>query len=202
MTMIGGTGPRPAPVRPSDDDWTAFVEGAARGDQNSLSRLYDASSRLVYGIALRILGDPADAEEVTLDVFSQVWRSAKDYSRDKGTVSSWLIMMARSRALDRARSRGRRQGRETAIDASVDAVESAAGPEEATFLRLSAVRVRGAISALAPEQRELIELSFFSGLTHTELAERMGQPLGTVKTRIRAGMTKLREAIGVSKEVQ
>lgn len=201
MSLIGG-GPKPVPIRQAEDDWSIWIAGAARGEQSSLARLYDISNRLVYGVALRILGDPADAEEVTLDVYTQVWRTAKDYTPDRGAPSSWLIMMARSRALDRLRARGRRQGRETTLDSTIEQAASDRAPDEAAYLEQASLRVKNALASLAPEQREVIEMSFFSGLTHTELAERLGQPLGTVKTRIRSGMAKLREAMGIGKEVQ
>jgi RNA polymerase sigma-70 factor (ECF subfamily) len=200
MSMIG-TGPRRVPAADSDDEWHRWIEGSARGEQQSLARLYDQSNRLVYGIALRILGDPADAEEVTLDVYTQVWRTARDYTPDRGAPSSWLIMLARSRALDRLRSRGRRTGRETTLDTAGEPESGGHLPDEAAFLSQASMRVRSAMAGLAPEQREAIELSFFSGLTHSELAARLGQPLGTVKTRIRSGMTRLREAMGVGGEV-
>ncbi len=201
MSLIGG-GAKPVPIRQAEDDWSIWIAGAARGEQSALARLYDISNRLVYSVALRILSDPADAEEVTLDVYTQVWRTAKDYTPDRGAPSSWLIMMARSRALDRLRARGRRQGRETTLDTTADAASTDRAPDEAAYLEQASLRVKSAMAALAPEQREVIEMSFFSGLTHAELAERLGQPLGTVKTRIRSGMAKLREAMGIGKEVQ
>jgi RNA polymerase sigma-70 factor (ECF subfamily) len=199
MSLISGSGP--FPVRAGEDDWSVWIAGAARGKQSALARLYDISSRLVYSVALRILGDPADAEEVTLDVYTQVWRTAKDYTPDRGAPSSWLIMMARSRSLDRLRSRGRRQGRETPLETTFDAAAAGPRPDESAYLEQVSARVRHALSALAPEQRELIEMSFFSGLTHSELAERLDQPLGTVKTWIRSGMAKLREALAMGKEM-
>lgn len=201
MSLIGG-GPKPVPFRQAEDDWSVWIAGAARGEQNALARLYDISNRLVYGVALRILGDPADAEEVTLDVYTQVWRTAKEYTADRGAPSSWLIMLARSRALDRLRSRGRRQGRETTLENAPETPSSGQPPDEAAYLQQASIRMKQAMATLAPEQRELIEMSFFAGLTHSELAEKLGQPLGTVKTRIRSGMAKLREAMGLGKEVQ
>ena len=201
LMSVLGTGPRLVSRTEPDDDWHRWIEGSAKGEQQSLARLYDQSNRLVYGIALRILGDPADAEEVTLDVYTQVWRTAKDYTRDRGAPSSWLIMLARSRALDRLRSRGRRSARETTLDHAGEPASSGHQPDEAAYLSQATAKIRQAIAGLAPEQREAIELSFFSGLTHSELAERLGQPLGTVKTRIRSGMTRLREAMGMGKEV-
>lgn len=197
----GGSGPeaggRPL-LRATDAVWSDCIQRAARGDQQGLADLYDHSNRLVYAVVLRITGNPADAEEITLDVYTQVWRKAPEYSPDRGSPSSWLTMMARSRALDRVRSRTARGQHESALDPAFDAVAGGQSAEESAILTESRQRIRAAMSLLSAEQREAIELSFFSGLTHTELAERLGQPLGTVKTRIRLGMMRLRTALGAS----
>ena len=180
----------------ADPQWEICIQRAARGDQQGLAELYDLSSRLVYSVALRIAGNPADAEEIALDVYSQVWRLAKEYTPDRGSPTSWLVMMARSRALDKVRSRAARNQHETALDMVFDAVSPGESAEDAVLASESQLRVRQAMRELSDEQRQAIELSFFSGLTHSELAERLGQPLGTVKTRIRLGMMKLRAALG------
>jgi len=203
MSVFGGPGRgRAVPLRSPESDWGDLIERAGSGEQQALAKLYDQSSRLIYSVALRILGNPADAEEVTLDVYSQVWRSAKDYSTERGTASSWLILMARSRALDRVRSRGSRQQREFALEDHAEFRAEDESAEETAWLNERKRRVRDAIEQLAPEQREAIELSFFDGMSHSELAERLNQPLGTVKTRIRLGMIKLRQALGTGKELQ
>lgn len=190
-------GSRPL-FRAADVAWADCIQRAARGDQQGLSDLYDQSSRLVYSIVLRITGNPADAEEITLDVYTQVWRMARDYTPDRGSPTAWLTMLARSRALDRVRSKTARGKHEAALDPAFDAVASGQTAEESAMLSESRARIREAMSLLSPEQREAIELSFFTGLTHSELADRLGQPLGTVKTRIRLGMMRLRTALAVA----
>jgi RNA polymerase sigma-70 factor (ECF subfamily) len=194
-TAIMSAGANPAPLRPADGEWRTLIERAARGEQEALARLYDQTSRLVYGVALRILGRPEDAEEVTLDVYSQVWRSAKDYSSQRGTPLAWLIMIARSRALDRVRSRDNRQSRETGLDEVAEVKADSESAEQATWMGQVRARVRRAMGLLPPEQRSAIELAFFGGLSHAELAVRLGEPLGTVKTRIRLGMMRIRQAL-------
>jgi RNA polymerase sigma-70 factor (ECF subfamily) len=203
MALTGGTGARPgAALRPSDAQWGQYISAAAAGKQEALASLYDESSRLVYSIAFRILNNAEDAEEVTLEVYAQIWRQAGDYSSERGTPSTWLVMLARSRALDRVRSRDTRRHRETPLDEVAAARSPEDPPEQAAFLSQRRTIVRTAMMELAPEQREAIELSFFSGLTHTELAEKLGQPLGTVKTRIRLGMIKLRQSLTAGGRVQ
>lgn len=195
------TGASPAPdsqrppARANDAVWSECIRRAARGDQQGLAELYDHSSRLVYSVALRIASNPADAEEITLDVYSQVWKLAKDYTTERGSPSAWLVMMARSRALDKVRSRISRSQHETTIETAFDAPAAGDSAEESAMMAESRRRIQTAMQELSPEQRQAIELSFFSGMTHSELADRLGQPLGTVKTRIRLGMLKLRTAL-------
>lgn len=199
--MSGGT-PAPDPgrssARPSDGLWSQFILRAARGDQQALADLYDQSSRLIYSVALRIAGNPADAEEITLDVYSQVWRLAKDYTPDRGSPSAWMVMMARSRAVDKVRSRVSRSHHEAPLETTFDAVSQGESAEESAMMSENRRRILHAMQELSPEQRQAIELSFFSGMTHSELAQRLGQPLGTVKTRIRLGMMKLRTSLGAT----
>lgn len=198
--MSAGSGP--IPIRPAEPDWSGLIGRIAGGEQQALAQFYDQTSRLVYSIALRVVGNPADAEEVTLDVYSQVWRSAADYSSQRGTPTAWLIMMARSRALDRVRSREVRQGRETGLDAVAEARSSGESAEESALMGQMKQRVRSALSLLSAEQRQAIEMAFFGGLSHSELAEKLGEPLGTVKTRIRSGMLRLRQALSAKGGVQ
>lgn len=198
--MSAGSGP--VPVRPSEPDWEALLSRIAAGEQQALAQFYDQTSRLVYSIALRVVGNPADAEEVTLDVYSQVWRSAPDYSPQRGSPMAWLIMIARSRSLDRVRSREIRQGRETGLDAVAEARSLQESAEETALLGQMKQKVRGALNLLSAEQRQAIEMAFFGGLSHSELAEKIGEPLGTVKTRIRLGMMRLRQALSGKGGVQ
>ncbi len=175
--------------------WLRFMERSAGGDQAAFASLYDASRQLVYATALRILGEPADAEEVTLDVYVQAWRSAKDYSERRGSVAAWLVLLARSRALDRVRSRTSRTRREEPFQEFAQFRSTELGPDRETEISQRRRRVVSALDTLPPEQRQVIELAFFSGLTHTELAAQLNQPLGTVKTRVRQGMIKMRELL-------
>ncbi len=199
MTTGASSAPDPggrAMARPTDQLWGELIARSAQGDQQGLAELYDHSSRLVYSVALRIAGNPADAEEITLDVYSQVWRLAKDYSAERGSPSAWLIMMGRSRALDKVRSRASRSQHEAPIESAFDAASPGESAEESAIVSQDRRRIQLALRDLNSDQRQAIELAFFSGLTHSELAERLGQPLGTVKTRIRLGMIRLRTALG------
>jgi len=175
--------------------WSHYVERSAGGDQGAFASLYDASRHLVYTTTLRILRDPADAEEVTLDVYMQAWRNAKDYTDRRGSVGAWLVMLARSRAIDHVRSRASRTRRETPFQEFAHFRSTEAGPDRESEISQHRRRVACALDTLPPEQRKVIELAFFSGLTHTELAAQLDQPLGTIKTRVRQGMMKIRELL-------
>jgi len=178
------------------DRWSQLVLSIAGGDSRALSEFYDEASRYVHTIALRILRDPDEAEEITLDVFQQVWKLASSYDPARCAVPAWVAMMARSRALDRWRSLQTRRRRMTGeMPEGFEPVSSDAGPESTVAARQDQVRVRTALEALPAEQRRMIQLSFWGGLSHSEVAEQTGVPLGTVKTRIRLGMLKLREAL-------
>ena len=173
------------------------MDGSPRpGDQGALAEFYDDSSRYVFGLTLRILGDRESAEEVTLDVYVQVWKQASRYSPERGAVSSWLLNMARSRAIDRLRSKGRRQrAQEGPLDAVGEAADRAPTPEESSLASERRRAVQSALGALQEPQREAIELAYFLGFSHSQIAERLGEPLGTVKTRIRLGMLHLRDSL-------
>jgi RNA polymerase sigma-70 factor (ECF subfamily) len=167
----------------------------ARGDQAALAELYDRHARPVYSLALRILRERADAEDVVQDVFAQVWSQAGRYDTSRGAVAAWLLMMARSRAIDRLRARNARP--ETAADAQVvERLPDAAAPQDLQLL--SAEQVRNLVSALnqlPASQRTALELAYYEGLTHVEIADRLSEPLGTVKTRIRQAVIRLRESL-------
>lgn len=178
----------------------SLVRRCGERDESALAELYDETSQFVYGVALTVLRNPMDAEEITCDVFNQVWRAANSYSSGRGNVTSWLIIMARSRAIDRIRARVSKSKHELPFDKdnSFESVGVWQGPspEQDATQSQQRRRIQRAMESLPAEQRKAIELAFFGGLTHQELAERLGEPLGTVKTRIRAGMTRLREALG------
>ncbi|MCC7012472.1 MAG: sigma-70 family RNA polymerase sigma factor [Planctomycetes bacterium] len=179
--------------------WRELVAAIARGDQGAMAELYDASQRVVFALVLRVLGERESAEEVLLDVYMQVWRRAASFDAERGHVSTWLLTIARSRALDRRRthlSRARRESpwsdeREAALADRSCTCEPAAAHESEE--RCSAVRC--AILELPDAQRHAIELAFHGDLSHTEIAERLGLPLGTVKTRIRLGLSKLKDQL-------
>jgi len=181
--------------RARDQELISFVQRVAKGDQSALAALYDSTNRLVYGLILRVLGDSSTAEEVLLDVYTQVWRQAASYDTGRGTPLAWLTTIARSRAIDRLRSGWQDQQRKEPLDLLTDRETSLASPEEMTVASERQRFVRSALAALSPEQREVIELAYYSGLSHSEIAARLNQPLGTVKTRTRLGMIKLREAL-------
>jgi RNA polymerase sigma-70 factor, ECF subfamily len=175
---------------------TELIRCVAAGDQQALAALYDATSRTVYGLLLRILADASVAEEVLLDVYSQVWRQAAAYSEARGTPLAWLTTIARSRAIDRLR-RGRLERQRTEpLDAltQVAGAVNASAEDDLRVRELGAV-VRAALEALAPEQREVIELAYYGGLSHSEIAAARNIPLGTVKTRTRLGLMRLREML-------
>ena len=184
-----------AETRARDQDLISLVQRVATGDQSALANLYDTTNRLVYGLVLRVLGDASSAEEVLLDVYTQVWRQAASYDASRGAPLAWLTTIARSRAIDRLRSGWQDQRRKEPLDALGDAPGGEASPEEMTVASERQRFVREALNSLTPEQREVIELAYYSGLSHSEIAEKLNQPLGTVKTRTRLGMMKLREAL-------
>jgi RNA polymerase sigma-70 factor (ECF subfamily) len=171
------------------------LEGMARGEHGALAELYDRHGRLVYSLALRVLRDQGDAEDVVQDVFSQAWRQASRYESSRGPVVAWLMNLARSRAIDRLRSR-RARPETGADDAEVARMPDLAPPiDDQLALSDQAERIRAAVEQLSLLQRVAIELAFYVGLTHVEIAERLELPLGTVKTRIRQGLSKLKERL-------
>jgi RNA polymerase sigma-70 factor (ECF subfamily) len=171
------------------------LEGMARGDHGALSELYDRHGRLVYSLALRVLRDQGDAEDVVQEVFSQAWRQASRYESTRGPVVAWLMNLARSRAIDRLRSR-RARPETGGNDVEADRVLDLAPPiDEQLALSDQAEQIRAAVEQLSLVQRVAIELAFYEGLTHVEIAERLELPLGTVKTRIRQGLSKLKERL-------
>lgn len=181
--------------RSRDQELIALVQQIARNDQSALAALYDATNRLAYGLILRVLGDASTAEEVLLDVYTQVWRQAANYDTGRGSPLAWLMTIARTRAIDRLRSGWQDKQRKEPLDLLNDRETNAASPEEATVNAEMQRFVRTALGELSPEQREVIELAYYGGLSHSEIAAKLNQPLGTVKTRTRLGMIKLREAL-------
>ncbi|GAB4480356.1 MAG: sigma-70 family RNA polymerase sigma factor [Anaerolineae bacterium] len=170
---------------------------ARQRDEQALSALYDRYSRLVYSIAVHLLGDSGRAEEVTLDVFMRVWEKAGVYDPQQAKVQTWLVSMARNRAIDMLRrQRVRPEGSSTPLD-EVDHMLASGGlsPEQAAQQALEADRVQAALAELPAEQRQVILLAYFRGYSQSQIAAELGLPLGTVKTRARLAMEKLRQLL-------
>ena len=182
-------------ARPSNDTWVHWISQVVKGDESALAQLYDASSPLVYGLALRILGDAGAAEEVTLDVYLQVWKQADRFDPVRGRVSTWLMTMARSRAIDKLRGKAQELSQAETLEAVAEARSENPDPEQSAAVAQQQARVRKALSTLGEEQRHAIELALFNGLSQNEIAMKLNEPLGTIKTRIRNGMLKLREIL-------
>lgn len=180
---------------PQANDWAQLVIRTAVGEHAALAELYDRSCHLVFGLALRILGDPTAAEDAVVEVYTQAWRSAKTFDGRRGTATSWLLTLARSRAIDLLRVRRREQAADP-LESADDVASAMPNPEEAASSAQRERRVRSALERLSTEQRQVVELAYFSGLSHTDIAQQLGQPLGTVKTRIRLAMLHLRELLG------
>ena len=177
------------------------IRRVASADQGALGELYDATSPTVFGLVRRIVGDYSVAEEVTLDVYTQVWRLASAYLEDKGSPLTWLLMLARNRAIDHLRSRARRvKAQELPIEVAFDHSDPSPDPETAAISGSRRKIVRDILADLEPEQIAMLQLAFFEGLSHGEIAARTGIPLGTVKTRIRTAMMRMRELLEVRQE--
>jgi RNA polymerase sigma-70 factor (ECF subfamily) len=192
-----GSGPRtladllyadPQKRRVPEEEWVALVQSIATGDQAALRALYDRAHRIVFTLTLRICGNPSPAEELMLDVFHDVWRRAATYDPQNGPVIGWVMNQARSRAIDRLRYEQRKKR-----------VAPAAGDAVAEVVTESAIESRddrrmllSGLDTLTADERQAIETAFFAELTYAETAARLHQPLGTIKTRIRSGLEKLR----------
>ena len=178
----------------------AIIRRMAQGDESALGALYDRWSDGVHALVVRIVRDEAEAEEVVEAVFWQGWQQAGRYTGDRGTPGAWLLAIARSRALDRLRTIRRRRD-DVAADDSVFANEPAIGdPLSDLSTNERAGRVVAALDSLPPEQRTVLELAYFEGLSQTEIADRLSQPLGTIKTRARLALRKLRDTLSVLRE--
>lgn len=190
---------QPRPVTPAatkaGENLVSLVASMAAGNQQAMGELYDLTNSLIHGVALRILENSHDAEEAVLDVYMKAWRNASSYSDQRGSVTAWLVMMARSVAIDRIRSRNA-QPRAVELAVLETPEQTGATPEQATAQSEWRAKIRLAMSELPLEQREALMLAFFGGLSHAELSERLDLPLGTIKTRIRLGLRRLRTLLG------
>jgi RNA polymerase sigma-70 factor, ECF subfamily len=187
---------RATPVGTGSDDF-ALMEGIAARDASALQRMYDKHSPLVLALCIRVLHDRAEAEDVLVDVFWELWDRANRYDPRRGNPLTYLTTLARSRAIDRRRSKGRVHPVD--LDATSPATAPASdSPESGIVAGENAVLVKKALLGLDPAQRQAIECAFYDGLSHTEIAEKLGKPLGTVKTYIRQGLIRLRQSLRIS----
>ena len=168
-----------------EQDWVTLVQAIAAGDQLALHALYERAHRIVFTLMMRITANREVAEELTIDVFHDVWRAASRYDAANGTVLGWIMNRARSRAIDRLRFENRKK---RGHNSNVEPLEEAAAdPHDVLELREQGESLRAALASLTPAERRAIEMTFFAGLTHAEAAVWLKQPLGTIKTRIRSG---------------
>lgn len=177
----------------SNEDLLAQV---AAGDKAAFARLYDATSARLFGLARRLLVDAAQAEEVTQEVYLQIWRQCARFDPTAGSALSWMMTIAHRRAVDRVRSAQAQTDRETAYDTGQQTIPYDTTAESA-HRELDAERVRKALGKLTPAQRSAIDLAYFGGYTHREVAALLNLPMGTAKTRIRDGLIRLRDTMGV-----
>jgi len=192
VTVAPAVGREPEDVRsrasPSDEQ---VLEAVGRGDDDALGELYDRFGRLAYGLAYRILRDQSLAEDAVQEAFLAVWRSADGYKRERAKPSTWILTVVHRRAVDLVRREERRRG-----EPLESAPEPATGPiDEEASLRDRRAAVQAALQNLPGEQRQALELAYYGGLTQAELAERLGVPLGTIKSRMFAGLGRLRELL-------
>lgn len=177
-----------------EDEWMALVQAIGRGDQTALHALYDRTHRLVFTLIMRITKSRETADELTVDVFHDVWRRAAGYDPTGGTVLGWVMNQARSRAIDRVRYEQRKKRVDPHPHAPPDE-STAPGADEAVTAAQNGRALRDAMTALTPAEKQAIEAAYFGELTHAEVADQLDEPLGTIKTRIRSGLQKLRNAL-------
>ena len=171
----------------------ALVALVARGDEDALAELYDRVSRVAYGLALRVLRDERHAEDAVQEAFLQVWRSAATFRAERAKASTWILTLVHRRAVDLVRREERRQADPLTDDSA--AGEAPEQTEEAAWLRFERERVQSALRQLPDVQREALELAYYGGFSQSELADRLGVPLGTIKSRMFAGLARLRELL-------
>ena len=171
-----------------------LLHAVARGDEAALARLYDAYRVILFGLLVRILNSREEAEDILQDVFIQVWRQAKDFDEKRGRPFTWLVTLVRSRAIDRLRQLSARQ--RLATGAAQEQTEKVSDALSDTIKLTQRETVRRALAELSEEQRHTLLLAYFEGLTQSEIAAKLNAPLGTIKTRMRSGMIKLRGLLG------
>lgn len=172
------------------------MQRSSRGDEGAFAELYDATSARAYGLALRVVRNPAHAEEVVQEAYLDAWRTSSRFEPARGSAIGWLLTIVHRKAVDRVRSAEASTARDATYHRETRPVEHDS-TLEAAHASLEAQRVRGAVAGLTDVQREAVELAFFGGYTHTEVATMLDVPIGTAKTRIRDGLIRLRDAMGV-----
>ena len=192
----GAPSPEGAPSAGGANQLTDLLRRSSRGDQAAFAELYDATSRRAYGLAVRVVRDRAQAEEVTQEAYLEVWRTAARFDPARGSALSWLLTIVHRKAVDRVRSAEAASRRDQSYQQRNQPVAHDA-TAEAAEASLEARRVRGALAHLTDVQREALELAYFGGYTHREVATMLDLPVGTAKTRIRDGLIRLRDAMGV-----
>jgi RNA polymerase sigma-70 factor (ECF subfamily) len=185
-----------APAASGGRELAELLRLSGRGDEAAFAELYDATSARVYGLAVRVVRDPAQAQEVAQEAFLEIWRSAGRFDSDKGSAVSWILTIAHRKSVDRVRSAEASSRRDTTYHVESTTVEHDA-TAEAAEASMEARRVRVALQSLTEVQREALELAYFKGYTHTEVATMLDLPVGTAKTRIRDGLIRLRDTMGV-----
>jgi RNA polymerase sigma-70 factor, ECF subfamily len=173
---------------PNQKDDGALIARIRVGDQSAMADLYDRYSGVVYGVALRVLANTTAAEDVVQEVFLQLWRNPQAFDAKRGRLAPWLAVIARNRAIDMLRKRPLED------DINEIPISTGVNLEDESSQRLAVEKVRGVLVQLPQDQRKALEMAFFEGMTHTEIAGKTGEPLGTVKTRIRTGLLALRKA--------
>ena len=195
LRLIRSAGPDP--VAPSADPTGAALHQAGRGDEGAFARFYDLTAAMVHGIVVRVVRDPSMADEVTQEVFVEIWRLAPRYDAERGSARSWAATIAHRRAVDRVRSEESRRRREETEGrqqpAAFDSVSETVGDD------LERERVAKALDSLSPPQREAVALAYYGGHTYREVAALLDVPEGTVKTRIRDGLIRLRDTLGATR---
>lgn len=181
-----------------ESDWVGLVHAMAAGDQRALRDLYGRSHRLVFTLIMRIVRDAATAEELTVDVFHDLWRRASAYDPKNGTVLGWIMNQTRSRAIDRLRFEQRKK--RSAAGGALEPVDVSGAVEDEIEPAQQGLRLRNALTSLTREERQAIENTFFAEQTYAEAAQQLAQPLGTIKTRIRSALAKLRERLATGDE--
>lgn len=172
-----------------------LIQQVAKQDRNAFSQLYDRCSSLVFSLALRMLKARSDAEDLLQEVFVQIWRQAANYNEERGSPEAWIINIARSRAIDKLRSI-RRMEKSFVLTDDPARAESSENVESSAAESETRLTMNSALANLPETQRKVLELAYFDGLTQTEIAKRLAEPLGTVKTRMRSGIQRLREMLG------